>query len=130
MRRCEGYPIDVATGGCFIRRQHAEPGEYTLDTGVELDDLPRFGRLCLSAEAIKAMVVEMGWDLWLPELREQWDRDREELALLRAHNEELVEAVEAMINLPAVHRAVEVAVRRGADKESIGEWIETLERAR
>jgi hypothetical protein len=130
MRRVEGYPHDTVTGGCFIRRQHAAQGEYVLDTDIDLDDLPTYGRLCLSAEAIQAMVAAMGWKLLTPEMEAVHEATIEALSDKCNEVAELIEAVDAMVNVAAIQHAVEVVNRRTADRASIGSWVESLEPSR
>jgi hypothetical protein len=130
MRRVEGYPVDAAMGGCFIRRMHAESGEFVLDTDVDLDDLPTYGRLCLSAPAIQSMVTAMGWELLTPEMRDEHEATVEALSDKCQEVAELIEAVDAMVNVAAIQHAVEVVARRSSDRESIGSWVESLEPAR
>ena len=69
MRALDAYPHDAVIGTCFVTgRYEVAEGEQVLDTGVDVESLPMFGRLCLSEPAVRDMVGTLGWQIATPEL--------------------------------------------------------------
>jgi uncharacterized protein YunC (DUF1805 family) len=130
MRAVGRYPSDAVKGGCFILgRYEVRPGEQVIDTQIAVEDLPAFGQLCISADAVRSMCGDFGWALVTDELAEEMAGLMTTNEALRAQIDELINAMAGMVNLPAVERALDIAARKVAGKESIQEWVDTLPRA-
>lgn len=131
MRVTDSYPIDTAKGGCFVLgRYEVPPGQHVLALDLDVEMLPPYGRLCLSEEAVRCMVTTMGWKLLTPEMQAEMDATQEVLADALVQLDELVEAMAGMVNLPAVERALDVAARRVAGKDSVADWVASLDGGR
>jgi hypothetical protein len=127
MRAVDHYPPDTVTGACFVLgRFELAPGEMVVDLDRDLEFLPAVGRLCVSEDAVREMNRTLGWRLWTEEAQVEFDATLEALSDVIAQRDELMDAVAGMVNLPAVERALEVAARQIAGKDSIAEWIDTL----
>jgi len=61
MQRRDAYPIDTATGSCFLTGDY-DTSEGVVDLDLYLDVLPPFGRLCISPKAVRMLVQVMGWE--------------------------------------------------------------------
>jgi hypothetical protein len=127
MRAVDSYPLDAAFGCCFVLRR--DERERVLDLEVDIDTLPPYGRLCISEAALRCMVVEMGWTLLTPEVQAEHDATLEALSDACVQLDELMGAMAGIVNLEAVTRAMEVAARRVAGKDSIEEWVNSLDKA-
>lgn len=129
MRSVAAYPLDAVTGGCFVLSRWEVPeGGQVLDLDIDVENLPNFGRLCLSEDAVRTMVTALGWKLLTPEVEAEMDATQEVLSDALVQLDELVEAMAGMVNLPAVERALDVAARRVSGKDSIQEWVDSLDR--
>jgi hypothetical protein len=98
MQRRDAYPIDTVTGACFIT------GDYSTDEGIVdldlyLDVLPAFGRMCVSAKAVRMMVQVLGWE-WPSE---DWELERgvmaDELERLRTENFRMRKALTKIVDV-------------------------------
>lgn len=130
MRLEPAYPPDTVTGACFVTGHwQLRPDEQVIDLDIYVDALPPLGRLVISEKAVEQFMNLLGWERADPKMESALEVALEEVELLRGQFDELVEAVEAMVNLPAVNRAIEVAARRVGSKDSLDEWLETLPKA-
>lgn len=90
------YPVDTATGACLVTHDY-DPSEGVIDLDVDLDTLPTFGKLCLSAKAVRAMADLLGYSLSskaaVEALRAERDSVTAELADLRARVQLVYESI-------------------------------------
>lgn len=98
MQLRDRYPADVVTGGCVITGDYSTD-EPIVDLDLDVDTLPAFGRICISAKGVRLLNRCLGWDVD-PDLPEQLDAlraqlddaERENLAL-RNHLRTVAEAL-------------------------------------
>lgn len=97
MQRRDAYPVDTATGSCFLTGDY-DPSEGIVDLDLYLDVLPPFGRLCVSAKAVRMMVQVLGFEWPTDEYSAQLDIVLEEQARLRDENLKLRKALTSIVN--------------------------------
>lgn len=112
MQRRDAYPVGTATGACLVTGDYAPEPEGIIDLDVDLDALPPFGKLCLSAKAVRLMADALGYDL-TPKVEVQGLRD--ELAATKGELEDLRARVQLLVDaLLEVADAVPNLEARGA----------------
>jgi len=126
VRVVDRYPGFAVAGSCFMSRCMLEPGERVLDTDVDVENLPGYGRLVISERMVRDMVPLFGWTLMTPALERNHAELVAELDDTRAQLHDLMEAMAGIVNLPTVERALSIAARQVAGKATVQEWIDSL----
>lgn len=104
MQLRESYPTDTVGGACFITgRYELDDDEKVIDCDINLDAKPAWGRVCISAEAVRQMGVLLGWDM-SPRKDKQMSKLREAHAIVMVENQELREALRSVIDAAQVGR--------------------------
>ena len=97
------YPHDAVKGACFISgRYEVAAGEHVLDTGIDVESLPAYGRLCLSQRAVLDMVETLGLKIATVEMLEAHEAALEALSDATAQLGEMKEAMAAMVTVRRV----------------------------
>lgn len=98
MQLRDRYPVDTVTGGCIVTGDYSNR-EAIVDLDLDVETLPSFGRICISATGVRLLATCLGWDMdpTLPELRDalqaQVDDLEAENRALRAHLQTIADAL-------------------------------------
>jgi hypothetical protein len=108
MQQRQGYPFDALTGGCFISGDYST-AEPIIDLDIYMETLPPFGRLCVSAKAVRMLVTAMGWELMSEETAEALVDSGHEIKRLASENRALRSSLSHIIEAAALCELVEIA---------------------
>ena len=108
MQTRTAYPTDTVTGGCFISGDYSTD-EPIVDLDIYIDALPPFGRLCVSAKAVRMLVATMGWQLMSEDVLVGLDEANDDNRRLAAENRRLRNALSNIIEAAALCELVQVA---------------------
>lgn len=100
------YPVDAVTGGCIITGDYST-NEPIVDLDLDVEVLPPFGRICISAKGVRLMCRALDWDID-PDLPEQRDALQAQVDDLEAENRDLRSKLQAIADIFKVSQIMSV----------------------
>lgn len=82
------YPVDTVGGSCLITGNSTVKGAI-VDLDLDVETLPAWGRVCISAEGVRLMIRCLGWELLEPDMAENMDALRSQVDDLEDENRQL-----------------------------------------
>lgn len=98
MQRRDRYPVDVVTGGCLVTGDYSNR-EQIVDLDLDVETLPAWGKICISATGVRLMATCLGWNVdptiddQLAQLTAERDELEEENRELKAHLQTIADAL-------------------------------------
>lgn len=87
MQLRDRFPVDTVTGACLVTGS-SSTREPIVDLDLDVDTLPAWGRVCISAAGVRLLNTCLGWDVD-PTLNDQLDQLRAERDELEEENHQL-----------------------------------------
>lgn len=103
MQLRHAYPDDAVAGACFVTGDY-DPTPGVIDLDIFVDSMPPWGRLCLSAKAVRDMVVTLGWTWPSDDVLDANVELADEARVLREENQRLRNALAHILDAKTLAR--------------------------
>jgi hypothetical protein len=107
MQLRDRYPYDTLTGACLVTGSSAV-GEPIVDLDLDVETLPAWGRLCISAQGVRLLNTCLGWNVD-PTVDDQLDQLRAERDELEEANHQLTEKLRTIADALRVSEVMALA---------------------
>lgn len=104
MQLRDRLPIDAVTGACIVTYRSSAEGPF-VDLDLDVETLPAYGRICISAEGVELMMTCLGWK----RDHGQVEQSEGQLTALRAENRQLRAALRKLIDVAELVELVRAA---------------------
>src|SRR5262245_111874 len=111
MQRRDSYPLDTVTGACLVTGSSDLKHGPIVDLDLDVETLPAWGRVCVSAQGVRLMATCLGWNVD-PTIDDQLDQLRAERDELEEENHQLRKVLSAVTD---ALRVAEVMALASAD---------------
>jgi hypothetical protein len=107
MQLRDRYPVDTVTGACLVTGNSTVKGDI-VDLDLDVDTLPAWGRVCISAEGVRLMATCLGWNVD-PTIDDQLSQLRAERDELEEENHQLREKLRTIADALRVSEVMALA---------------------
>jgi hypothetical protein len=107
MQLRSSFPVDTVTGACLITGSSGID-EPIVDLDLDVDTLPAWGRVCISANGVRLLNTCLGWNVD-PTVDDQLDQLRAERDELEEENHQLREKLRTIADALRVSEVMALA---------------------
>ena len=99
MQLRDAFPVDTVTGACLVTGSSDVKHGPFVDLDLDVDTLPAWGRIVISAKGVRLMMTCLGWEYdptvfdQVAQLTAERDELEEEVHQLKAHLRTIADAL-------------------------------------
>jgi hypothetical protein len=113
VRVCDAYPLGAVGGACLVTKEYrVKPGEKVVDLGIDIENLPTHGLLCISQKGVQLMATALGWKVSTrEESKSVLAEQAAQIKSLEAQNAKLNDALRAVLSAADLVEVDTAAIR-------------------
>jgi hypothetical protein len=108
MQLRNAFPLDTVTGACLVTGSSDLKHGPIVDLDLDLETLPAWGRICISAQGVRLLNTCLGWNVD-PTIDDQLDQLRAERDELEEENHQLKEKLRTIADALRVSEVMALA---------------------